>query len=116
MDGARKAHLFVRGKISVPVSQVKTVAADTEQMFAEAGTSGPVVAHAATGILYFMCADDGLSADRIRSFRLRYRALFAVIGLAMLVTVAGRDRPAVSPVRDCPPPLTSAGAVRAPER
>ena len=71
MDGVRKAHLYVRGKISVPVSQVKAVVADTEQMFAEPGIAGSVVAHAATGIVYFMCATDGLSPDRIAALRKR---------------------------------------------
>jgi glycolate oxidase FAD binding subunit len=74
-DGSRKTPTGVRGKISLPISQVKAIAADAQRMFEEAGVRGAIVAHAASGIVYFTCPDNVLPAEKIAALRKRANKL-----------------------------------------
>jgi len=70
-EGAGKPLHVVRGRISVPLSQVAGAVAEVHRMFEESGVPGYIVAHAASGIVHFTCPDTKFPAEKILALRKR---------------------------------------------
>jgi len=74
-EGAGKPPHAVRGRISVPLSQLGAVVAEAQRMFEESDVPGFIVAHAANGIVYFTCPDAKFPAEKIMALRKRANEL-----------------------------------------
>jgi glycolate oxidase len=61
----------VRGKISVPISQTQAAEEDAERTL----PTSAVIAHAASGIVYFTCPSEGVTVEDLAGLRKRVNAL-----------------------------------------
>jgi glycolate oxidase FAD binding subunit len=90
-EGRQDSRQNVRGKASLPVSQVGAFIADAERISQEAGDGAEIVAHGASGVVYFMCSEEDISPAKVTTLRKRANELGGWLTLECAPTAIKRQ-------------------------